>query len=150
MKKALMVFLFFIIMASSGRLYAHGLFHEIRQDGAVTVRLKYHDGGPARNVAVKVFAPGNDKAEYQSGKTDRNGTFSFLADAAGEWKIRVNYGVGNGITIKAPIGDTMLRARPDEGHGHGRAIPWWQQLLMAASIVWGFMGFFFFFQNRKG
>ncbi len=138
-----------MITAVSGVLYAHGLFHEIRQDGAVTVRLKYHDGDPARNVPVKVYAPGNDKTEYQSGKTDKNGTFSFFADAAGEWKVKVDDGVGHGITIKAPIDDTMLLARAHENTGHGHAMPWWQQLLMAAAIVWGFMGFFFFFQNRR-
>ncbi len=151
MKKMPLILLPFIVVAVCGRLFAHGLFHELRQDGAVTVHLKNQDGVPARNVPVKVYAPGNDKDEYQSGKTDKNGTFSFRPDSAGEWKLRVGDNAGRAITINTLIGDTVLLARGGESRGseQGHAMPWWQQLLMAAAIIWGFMGFFLFFQNRR-
>lgn len=84
--------------ASSG---AHGVeawvngFHQT----APTINFSYSDGSPVSYASVKIWSPGNNSIEYQNGRTDKNGRFSFLPDSAGEWRITLNDGQGHAATL---------------------------------------------------
>lgn len=74
---------------------AHGVHGSIEQKHTVVVRFVYSGGEPLSYAQVKVFRPGDNALEYQNGRMDANGFFSFVPDTAGQWRIRVADGMGH-------------------------------------------------------
>ena len=146
MKKSGIIFLicFFILMSSGiNRILAHGVEYEIQENKAAIIKVGYDDGEPMSYAEVKIFSPNNAKIEYQNGRTDRNGCFSFLPDVPGEWKIVVNDGMGHGVVTKIPIKEGM---KIDIIH-HG--FPRWQKLITGMSIIFGLTGIIFYFKSKQ-
>jgi nickel transport protein len=75
---------------------AHGTGHRMINDGtAVTVEFFYSDNEPMSYAEVFIFAPNDHKMEYQNGRTDRKGRFSFYPSIPGAWRIEANDGMGH-------------------------------------------------------
>jgi len=54
---------------------------------AVIVKATYAGSQPVAFAKVQVFAPGAQKSEFQTGLSDKRGTFTFVPDVSGEWRI---------------------------------------------------------------
>jgi len=67
---------------------------------ASTVDFEYSDGSPVSFAKVKIWSPDNDSIEFQNGRTDTNGRFSFFPDVDGVWRITVNDGMGHVATLE--------------------------------------------------
>ncbi len=98
MKKMLEYSLFFVFIPSVNPQFtaAHGTGYRILGDNkAVTAEFYYSDGEPMSYAGVLVFSPGDEKTEYQNGRTDRQGRFAFYPDKNGAWRIEANDGMGH-------------------------------------------------------
>lgn len=56
---------------------------------------------------VKIWSPENDRVEFQNGRTDKNGRFSFFPDVDGVWHITVNDGMGHVATLKPELSNNV-------------------------------------------
>lgn len=93
---ALSAALFFLLIFSVISAHAHGTDCRIIEDAeAVTFEFFYDDKEPMQYSEVLVFSPNDDRIEYQNGRTDSKGRFSFFPEAAGRWRIEVNDGMGH-------------------------------------------------------
>ncbi len=86
--------------------HAHGTdCRMIEKAGAVTFEFFYDDREPMQYSEVLVFSPDDDRFEYQNGRTDSKGRFSFYPDSPGKWRIEVNDGMGHMVKGYADIED---------------------------------------------
>jgi len=98
MKKIIIhgLFLTLILLINPQFTMAHGTGYRILSDNkAVTAEFYYSDGEPMSYASVLVFGPGEEKTEYQNGRTDRQGRFAFYPDKNGTWRIEANDGMGH-------------------------------------------------------
>jgi nickel transport protein len=93
--------------------HGHGAGYQIVTDGtAVSLVFHYAGGQPMAYAAVRVFGPGDAEVEFQNGRTDRQGGFSFRPDRAGDWRIEVQDGRGHAVqaTVSSAAPDSMNSA----------------------------------------
>lgn len=143
MKKKVWLFILVVIFIYPGSLYAHGVVYEIKNDKAVIIKVGYDDGEPMIYAKVKIFPPADRKTEYQNGRTDKNGCFSFLPDQSGEWKITVSDGMGHGVNRTIKVEEAMEIENISVG------LPRWYKLIVGISVLWGLGGLVFFLMARK-
>lgn len=87
--------------------FAHGTDYRLINNDAVAIaEFVYSDQTPMRYAEILVFSPGNDKVEFQNGRTDQNGRFAFLAETPGDWHVKVNDGMGHAVhaTVSVNLG----------------------------------------------
>jgi nickel transport protein len=83
--------------------HGHGAGYQVVTDGtAVSLVFHYAGGQPMAYAAVRVFGPGDAEVEFQNGRTDRQGGFSFRPDRAGDWRIEVQDGRGHAVQATVP------------------------------------------------
>jgi nickel transport protein len=94
-----------ILAPASSR--AHDLETLVNQaPPAVIVRCAYAATDPAAYAAVLVYRPNETETEYQNGRTDANGVFSFVPDRAGEWLFVVDDELGHRVEVRIPVEKT--------------------------------------------
>ncbi|MEW5804377.1 MAG: hypothetical protein AB1847_19960 [bacterium] len=136
----------FLLGARDNHVFSHGIQYTIDKAETMIVRVEYDDGEPASYSEVKIFSPDDPKVEYQKGRTDKKGQFSFLPDKGGEWKVVITDGMGHAIAAEV---------LPDNKAGTGLAavqssgLTRWQKAAIALSVVWGFIGWAFFLKARN-
>lgn len=134
-----------IILAASASLRAHELdIAATLSAPAVCLRATYAGAGPVPFAAVQVFAPG--AAEFQNGRTDRRGGFSFLPDASGSWRIVIDDEEGHRreATVQVPesfTANTHAAAPPE--------VPRFWRALTGVSLLVGATGFLYGFKVRR-
>ena len=71
---------------------------------AVIARASYAGTEPAAFAKVLVYSPASAQTPYQSGNADKHGTFSFVPDTAGRWRISVDDEMGHvsNATVEVP------------------------------------------------
>jgi nickel transport protein len=89
---------------------AHGTGHRLITDSAaLTVEFFYSDNEPMSYAEVFLFGPHDLKVEYQNGRTDQKGRFSFYPSVPGAWRIEAADGMGHKevgiIEVQKEIGD---------------------------------------------
>lgn len=143
MKRASLIF-FIIMFVGTNELLAHGVVYEISKEEAFIIKIAYDDGIPMNYAEVKVFSPGDQKIEYQNGRTDKNGRFVFFPDKAGKWKIEVNDGMGHGVITDVSIEEGLKLKEKTRGH-----LTRWQKILFGLSLIIGITGILFYFSARQ-
>ncbi len=134
---------FFLIFPCAHNVRAHGVEYDIIESKAISIRAGYDDGEPMNYAEVKIFSPFDATIEYQNGRTDKNGCFSFLPDKSGVWKIVIDDGMGHGVVTEIPVKDGI---KIDSVH-HG--YPRWLKLVTGISIIFGLNGIYFYIRSRK-
>ncbi len=134
-----------ILAAASASLRAHELdIAATLSAPAVCLRATYAGADPVPFAAVQVFAPG--AAEFQNGRTDRRGGFSFLPDASGSWRIVIDDEEGHRreTTVHVPesfTANTHAAAPPE--------VPRFWRALTGVSLLIGATGFLYGFKVRR-
>lgn len=83
---------------------AHGVGYQVLDTNkAVSVYFYYSTGEAMSYAETLVFSPKDKKVEYQNGRTDQSGRFSFYPDSAGVWNIEVNDGMGHKVQGKIEV-----------------------------------------------
>jgi hypothetical protein len=160
---------------AAGDLPAHGIDVWVERAGDVWVATARYDGGvPVAGADVVIHGPGAGSA-YQVGRTDPAGRFAFVPAAPGEWRVRVDDGMGHRRTARAmvdvgtaaepPLADAGLAAAPvGSAHpgeagaqpeaprqpalGGGETGLW--RLATGLSLLFGLTGFAYGYTARSG
>ena len=122
---------------------AHDVVHKISQTSAIVVTVGYDTGEAMRYAAVTIFSPRDDTVEFQNGRTDVNGSFAFVPNIPGEWKIIVNDGIGHGLVTTFPV-DASMNVEITQGR-----FVRWQKLIIGIGIILGVTGIISYLRARK-
>ena len=146
MKKwKLLVALFTLLLAlgMTATASAHGVKIEYKINVAVEVLAAYDTGEPMAGGQVAVYAPDDPSTPWLTGVCDEDGRFTFTPDPSrpGTWDVQVRQS-GHGDMVHIPIGEGTAMAG---GTGYTPL----QIVLMAACVVWGFVGTALFFSRRR-
>lgn len=108
---------------------AHALLAEqVQQSHAITVRFAYSGGDKAAYTAVEVYSPADAAVEYQNGRADKNGTFSFVPNASGEWLVVMSDGMGH--KVRFPVLVAL-----EEGKAGQQAAPVAEASIFSGSVL---------------
>lgn len=141
---------------------AHGAKIEYQMVPAISLYAKYDSGEPMTAAQIAVYAPNDPAKPWLTGKGNKDGYFSFVPDSAiaGEWMMQAReagHGAmahftvgGNAVaaTVGASGSATSAAAAPPAALETTAQTPL-QRWLMAASVIWGFIGTGLFFSRRK-
>jgi nickel transport protein len=116
---------------------------------AVVIRSTYAGREPVSFASVQVFAPGQANREFQAGHTDRRGTFSFVPDGPGPWRVVVDDEEGHRrdmvVTIPEKFGSS-----PDPIAAQAMPISRWERALTGLALIFGATGILYGFKSRRG
>lgn len=140
---ALLVFL--AVMGQAEWAIAHGAKIDYKTTQALEIQASYDSGEPMANAQITVYAPGRSEP-WLKGKTDDKGRFTFSPDTTqpGNWEVKVRQ-AGHGDIATIPVGNTATALTSPSSTGSTPA----QTAVMAASVLWGFVGTALFFARRK-
>lgn len=113
---------------------------------SVIVRSTYAGAEPVAFGQVLVYSPANRKTEFQNGRTDANGGFSFLPDRDGEWLFVLDDELGHRKEIKIPVAQSRLATGSNEAAGPQST---WQKMIVGLAIILGTTGMLLWWKARK-
>jgi len=131
--------------------WGHGVDLSYRQTQAVEITATFDSGEPMANAQVVVYAPDEPSQPWLTGTTDEQGRFLFSPDRdeAGTWEVTVRQ-AGHGDVVTIPVdaeaGTTLATATRASGDGELSPL---QQWVLAAAVIWGFIGTALFFARGK-
>lgn len=129
--------------------YVHGVNGKV-DAGGIVVTAEYDSGEAMSYAKVKISAPGA-KITFQSGRTDRNGRFSFFPDTPGDWKVVVDDEMGHRLELSVPVDETLVfRDNQQRGETGESSSSRYEKALIGISIIFGISGIFFWWKGRKG
>ena len=131
-----------LMLTAVGNVQAHDVIHDIQQGNAVIMKIGYDTGTAMTYAEVKIYSPHNEKIEFQNGRTDAEGSFAFLPDAPGEWKIVVNDGNGHGMATTFTVDHGMNVQITQSVFNRVR------KLIAGVILLIGFTGIMYFFRAR--
>lgn len=83
---------------------AHGLgYRLLKNDTTEVIEFRYSDGSTLPFAEVEVWSPDDAEIEFQNGRTDKNGRFSFFPDAPGIWRVTISDGMGHAASAQCEI-----------------------------------------------
>jgi nickel transport protein len=93
---------------------------------------------------VRIIAPAGEEP-FQTGKTDRNGVFTFAPDASGTWWLEVDDGMGHQARHEVDIdsspleGATSIHKPPagEEAEAPAENGPPWTQAILGVVLILG-------------
>lgn len=142
-----------LLTASGGLLvppliYAHGSVVTFTLTQGVWVHARYDTGQPMSKAQIAVFAPDNPTRPWMTGTADQEGRFAFVPDPTvpGVWAVQARQ-AGHGAMVHIPIHDA-----PDlqpVTHSGSEEVGRFRQWVMAAAVVWGFIGTALFFSRKR-
>lgn len=134
------------MMSWTGQSLAHGSKIQYRKTTAIQIQATYDSGEPMANAQVVVYGPNNPSTPWIRGITDEKGYFTFTPDfdQTGNWDVKVRSS-GHGTIISIPLGAETEASFSSPRTG-GEPL---QKLVMAGSVVWGFVGTGLFFARKK-
>ncbi len=137
MRTNFLAILIFIILFAPSLLLSHGV-DIMMIDGGTGVKVMYDSGDPISQADVIVYSP--DGEPFQSGLTDKNGCFLFFPDIDGEWKIKINDGMGHGGIRSILMKNLKVVNRNEDYDLPGRRV----KILSGISVIFGLTGILFF------
>jgi nickel transport protein len=102
--------LLFLLVSTAGILQAHKLEVSLTQDSPVVI-IQAGYAGHNHSLSggdVFIYAPGETKKPYQTGKTDSSGQFAFLPRRSGDWKVVVDDGTGHRSEQALSLGEDFF------------------------------------------
>lgn len=139
---------------------AHGAKIDYKVVPAITLQAMYDGGEPMAKAQIIVYAPDNPAEPWRTGSTDEQGYFTFSPDQSivGEWAVQARQ-AGHGAMMHVNIGDenasgaasttaaTVTSAAAAQVQTTGPTPM--QRWMMAASVIWGFIGTGLFFSRKR-
>jgi nickel transport protein len=79
-----------VLAAGPGASYAHGVGYRRSEKSAVALEFYYSTGETMAYQEARIYSPNDDKASFQSGRTDEFGRVAFVPDISGDWRVVVH------------------------------------------------------------
>lgn len=142
-RMAVLIMLVLALATLAGIAGAHGAKISYTIDLAINLVAEFDSGEPMANAQVTVYGPADPAAPWLTGETDDAGRFTFVPDPAqvGTWDVQVRT-AGHGDIVHIPLGEGAALSGST-----GYTTP--QIVLMAASVIWGFVGTALFFSRGR-
>ena len=106
------------------------------------VKATYAGSDPVPFAKVQVFTSAG--VEFQNANADKNGSFSFVPDAVGAWRVVIDDELGHRREVIVNIA-SLDGATEKSQAGSSRV----ERALLGVSLLIGLTGFWFGFQSRK-
>lgn len=136
---------FAAIALFAGLLQAHDLELSVRPvRPAVIVTATYEGSDPAAHCQVWVHSPADAKREFQNGRTDAKGVFSFVPDRAGSWRFILDDETGHRKEITIPVVEGSLEVA-ESATGQSP----FQKIVTGLSTILGLTGIWFWWKARR-
>ncbi len=135
--------LILLTVLNSISLFSHGINSKMITNG-IGIQVSYDSTSPMSFAETEVFSPLNKETPFQEGFTDKNGSFVFVPDIIGIWKIIINDGLGHGIVKEIEIKDLKIFKQKNTN-----SLSKWHKLLIGLSFIFGITGIITFYQTRK-
>ncbi len=133
-----------LILCSSTFLLAHDLNVTWQKDGqAVILRSAYAGTEECSYASVEIFDPSGSATEFQNGRTDARGYFSFVPDRAGNWRAVVDDEMGHRVEVDIELADLSSSVTVASSQ------PLWQKTLTGLAVILGFTGFLYGWKARR-
>lgn len=133
-----------LVLLAALPIWAHDLQVTWQQQGSVViVRSAYAGTESCAYASVEIFGPGDTKTEFQNGRTDAKGMFSFVPDRAGNWRIVVDDELGHRVE------KTMDISGGGAAVAMGGAQPIWQKMITGLALIIGLTGFLYGWKARR-
>jgi len=123
--------------------WAHDIEHTIQETKAIAITVYYDGGEPMSYAEVTLYSPLDETVDFQNGRTDSNGCFTFIPDRPGDWKIVVNDGMGHGLVTTIPVQEGMKVDIIQSGN------PRLLKLVTGLSAFLGMSGLLFYWRARR-
>ncbi len=137
----LVIFVVALCVLLPANCQAHGTGYRVL-DGEFTVSVGvYYSGGEPMSFAeVLLFSPENREAEYQNGRTDRLGRFSFTPNTTGIWIVEAGDGRGHKVSAKIRVEklENALAIKSDTEQRYDRPQP--LAIALGLSIIFNVFG----------
>ncbi len=144
MNRALSIYTLCALACLVTGVSGHGTGYTILSASGVRIRAFYDSGDPMALATVLVFPPGRTEPA-QTVEADSGGVFTLYPSHTGIWTLQVRDGTGHGMRINLDINEKLHIDSPVQPP----EINIVQKLVMAACVVWGFIGTAFYFASGK-
>ncbi|MBI4892395.1 MAG: hypothetical protein HY821_17355 [Acidobacteria bacterium] len=135
-----------LVLAAPAALMAHELDLKVRLAApAVIVEGAYGGMEPLPFAKVAVFSPEDEKIEFQTGVTDREGRFAFIPPRGGQWRVQVDDEEGHRGQVTVNVPEKFEGAAAAVPEGGSRL----ERALLGVSILFGLTGFWYGFKARR-
>ena len=146
-----------LLTMSAMRAEAHGVLTDVRmQAPSVVVKTLFSEALPVIDATVTIFSPAASEVVWQTGRTDRTGSFAFLPDTAGDWVFLVDDQKGHAkkLTITVPadfIAVAELPARNVASKSGQLTSPRERiyQTITGLALIFGITGIFYGVRSRQ-
>jgi nickel transport protein len=146
MKKAAVLFSFFILYSSF--CTAHDVQVAVELSSPTVITKSSYSGSEAMSyAAVLVFSPQDSKTEYQNGRSDAAGVFSFVPDRPGKWRFVIDDEMGHRVEKDIDVTAEFLKGSVKSGVSE--SLPAYWKILIGVSIIIGCTGILFWVKARK-
>ena len=124
-------------VAPTSMAQAHGTTGSVVGRTGFTVEFRQAFGDALADAEVRVYGPTERDIVFQSGRTDRQGHFSFVPDQVGNWRIEAADAEGHIIKVPVAVTDEALVADAAEAAlvEQLRQAPWLSPKFLFASLV---------------
>jgi nickel transport protein len=109
---------------------------------AAIVKATYAGADPVPFAKVQVFTPAG--VEFQNANTDKNGSFSFVPDTTGAWRVVIDDELGHRRETTVNVA-SLEASGPSQPTSTSRI----ERALLGLSLILGLTGFWYGFQKRK-
>ncbi len=143
--------------AAAVRADAHGVGYSESSLRPVALDFFYSTGELMSFLKAEVFSPSDDKAAYQSGRTDEEGRFAFIPNKPGKWRVVVNDDDGHRAEATVDVTQEFLAGGAAGGVGslvqEKKAAPEGPELYLRAglgvSLLFNIAAFVLLARRRK-
>ncbi len=120
---------------------AHGTAITYTIQSTVLVEANFDTGEPMSEAQISVFAPNDPETAWLQGIADADGKFTFVPDPeiSGTYDVRIR-SAGHGEILAVPVNGAANSVAGTSTM---------QQIIMAAAVIWGFVGTALYFSARK-
>ena len=133
-----------LALALAGAAGAHDLLIDVKlARPAVLLHASYGGSEGATDADVSIFAPDRPESPYQSGFTDLQGAFAFVASQQGTWRAVIDDGFGHRVEREIVV-DWDLAESGAQRQGRSTL----DKAILGVSLIFGAMGLWLWFQAR--
>jgi nickel transport protein len=113
---------------------------------AVVIRAAYGGTEPVPFAKVQVLTPSEPPQEFQAGRTDSRGYFSFVPERGGNWSIVLDDEEGHRNTVTVPVPEPF-EARI--AHAPAAGMSRIERAVLGLALLFGLTGFLYGFKARR-
>ncbi len=112
---------------------------------AVVLRATYGGAEAVSFAQVQVFAPAASAGEYQTGRTDRRGCFSFVPETGGAWRVVIDDEEGHRREVDVTVPEPFDSGAPPPPPRASR----FERALVGLALILGATGFLYGYKARR-